>query len=93
MAYEMKDNTGSLFANDRKTKDTHPSHKGQAKIGGVEYWVSAWVKESNSGKRYFSFAFEPKDEQRAVADAQAPDNRYASGPADMSDDVPFMPER
>jgi len=68
MAYETRDNTGSLFRNDRATTDRHPTHKGKALIGGIEYWVSGWVKESgpNSkapGTRFFSLAFEPCERQ------------------------------
>jgi len=68
MAYEPRDNSGSLFRNDRATSDRHPTHKGKATIGGVDYWVSAWVKEAgqnskNPGARFFSLAFEPKEQQ------------------------------
>lgn len=82
MAFEHKDNTGSLFANDRREKETHPTHTGQGKIDGVEYWISAWVKEAN-GKRFFSMAFKPKDEQ-------APRSRQSGEDDDMgADDIPF----
>lgn len=61
-------NTGRLFKNDRKQSDKHPDYKGDAKIDGVEMWVSAWVKEvqngDNAGKKFFSMSFQPKDEQR-----------------------------
>lgn len=59
MAFEQKDGSGSLFRNDRKEKETHPDHTGTAKIGGREYYVSAWVKEGKSG-RFFSLSFKPK---------------------------------
>jgi hypothetical protein len=61
MAYEQKDNTGSLFANDRRESDNHPTHTGSVLIDGVEYWQSAWVKEAASGKRYFSQSFKHKE--------------------------------
>ena len=44
MAYEVRDNTGTLFKNDRKELDTHPDYNGKALISGVEYWISAWIK-------------------------------------------------
>lgn len=45
MAYEQREGSGSLFKNDRKEQPNHPDYKGSALIGGVEYWVSAWIKE------------------------------------------------
>lgn len=62
MAYEMKENTGSLFKNDRREKDTHANARGSALIGGVEYWIDAWTNETNSGDKYQSLKFKPKDE-------------------------------
>jgi hypothetical protein len=61
MSYEQRDNSGSLFRNDRKEQENHPDHTGSAKIGGREYYISAWVKEGrNGGKRFFSLSFKPK---------------------------------
>ena len=66
MAYELKENSGSLFKNERREKDSHPNATGTALIGGVEYWVSAWTKEGAKGK-FQSLAFkvkEPKHDER-----------------------------
>jgi hypothetical protein len=52
------DNSGALFRNERKEKDTHPDHTGKATVAGQEYYVSAWIKEKN-GRKYFSLAFKP----------------------------------
>lgn len=82
MAYELRDNSGSLFKNDRKTKDTQPSYKGTVMVGGVEYWISAWVKDGQKGK-FFSLAFDVK-EDRPVADS-AP----ATAADDLDDEIPF----
>ena len=60
--FEQRPNTGSLFKNDRREKDTHPHATGTALIGGVEYWVSAWTKEGKNGK-FQSLAFKPKEEK------------------------------
>lgn len=60
MAYEQRDNSGTLFKNDKREKDSHPHATGSAMIGGVEYWVSAWTKEGARGK-FQSLAFKLKD--------------------------------
>jgi len=84
MAYEQKPNTGVLFRNERKEKDTQPDHTGNALIGGVEYYISAWVKDGKKGK-FFSFSFKPKDESRQQGMQQA---RTALDDFD-AEEVPF----
>ncbi len=63
MAYEQRELSGSLFKNDKREKDTHPHAKGTALIDGVEFWVSAWTKESAKGERYQSLAFQKKEQR------------------------------
>jgi hypothetical protein len=58
---EKRDNSGALFKNDRKTTDNHPDYNGSALIGGVDMWISAWIKKGN-GKTFMSLAFKPKDD-------------------------------
>jgi len=65
MAYEPKENTGSLFKNDRREKDTHPHAKGTALIDGVEYWVDAWTNEDRNGNKYQALKFKPKEQQQS----------------------------
>lgn len=60
MAFELKPNSGSLFKNDKKEKETHPDYKGSALINGVEYWVSGWKRKKNDGEAYVNFVVEPK---------------------------------
>lgn len=87
MAYETKDNSGSLFKNDKKATANHPDYKGSAKIDGVDYWMDAWVKATKDGAgRWMSFSFKPKEQK------QAPKNQERQAPEgfdDMQDDVPF----
>jgi hypothetical protein len=81
MTYELKDNTGSVFANDRKIEDTHPDRTGTAKIGGVEYWVSGWLHTTKKGQTYLSLSFKAKNADNAKP-KQSPRD-------DLNDQVPF----
>lgn len=80
------DNSGTLGVNQRKEKETHPSHSGQCTIDGKEFWISAWVKEGREGSRFFSLSFKPKmaREQGASANPPAP-----APDSDFDDDIPF----
>jgi hypothetical protein len=60
--FEQRDNSGSLFKNEKREKETHPHATGSAMIDGVEYWVSAWTKEGKNGK-FQSLAFKKKEEK------------------------------
>lgn len=90
MAYEQRDNSGSVFVNDRKEKDTHPDRQGSAMIDGVEYWISGWLKTSAKGP-FLSLAFKKKEKQQA-----SPPPRSKTTPGNMNggddmdgDSIPF----
>ena len=84
MAYEPKDNTGSLFANDKREKETHANARGSAVIDGKHYFVDAWTNTTNDGKKYQSLKFKLKDKQPA-----AQSGGFAPQSPDLDDDVPF----
>lgn len=81
MAYQHKDNSGSLFKNTKREKDTHPNATGSCMIDGIEYWVSAWTKTGEGGP-WQSLAFKRKEEQQEKPKSE-------SKPADFDDDIPF----
>lgn len=57
MAYESKNNSGALFLNDRKQKDTQPDWTGTWKDeSGKEFFLSAWEKTSKNGNKFFSLS-------------------------------------
>lgn len=55
-------NKGVLFKNDRKDSDRHPDYTGNINVDGVEFWLSAWIKEGQRGK-FMSLSIKPKEEQ------------------------------
>lgn len=57
MAYEQKDNSGSLFKNDKKGNDKAPDYKGKCIVDGVEKEMAAWLRTSKGGVSYMSFSF------------------------------------
>ena len=63
------DDSGILFKNDRKEKDTHPDYQGSATIDGIEYWMSSWVKKSDKGS-FMTFSFKPKQQQQPIPQHQ-----------------------
>jgi len=85
MAYEIRDNTGSLHANEKREKDTHPNAKGDARLicphcnKSSDWWLDAWNKVAQTGKKWMSLSIKPK-EKRA---------EQAAAPAEDGDSLPF----
>jgi hypothetical protein len=79
----LRDSSGLLFKNDNKSSDQHPDYKGSIMVGGVEYWLSAWIKQGKNGK-FMGLATSPKDASYAPGKAVP-----KSGTNDMDSDIPF----
>ena len=60
--YEKRDNSGTLFRNDRKQQDSHSDYNGTIIVDGKEYFLNAWVKEGAKGK-FFSLSVKPKGQR------------------------------
>jgi hypothetical protein len=78
---------GTLGANRRREKDSHPTHTGKCMVNGKGFWISAWVKEGRDGSRFFSLSFKPMDQEQG---RQQP--RQEQAPArdeEFDDDIPF----
>jgi uncharacterized protein (DUF736 family) len=85
MAYDNT-NSGALFKNDDKSNERHPDYKGSLNVGGVDYWLSSWLKTSKAGAKYMSLSVTPKNANNTRAPVQS-----KSAPADDFGDseVPF----
>lgn len=83
--------TGILGRNERREKDTHPTHSGQCTIDGKQYWISAWVNESQKdGSKYFQLRFKPKAAREHRGGTNNPPAQKAAEPqSDFDESVPF----
>ena len=54
MAWEKKHGDVTLFANDRKTKDTQPDFRGTIHVQGKDYELVLWNKVSKNGNPFLS---------------------------------------
>ena len=58
--YEHKENSGSIFRNDKEGNEKRPDLTGTANIGGVVYDVASWDNTTmDGGKQYYSLKFTP----------------------------------
>jgi hypothetical protein len=81
--YEQRDNSGSLFKNDKKTKETQPDYKGSAMINGQMYWMDSWFKVGKNGK-FMSFSFKLQDESQSNSKSSSKKEESSD-----DDDMPF----
>jgi len=80
---EQRDNSGVLFSNDKREKESHPNYKGNIMVDGKSYWISGWIKEGKNGK-FMGLAVSPKEEQ-----TNQPQSKPKAKIEDMDQDIPF----
>jgi len=85
------DNTdrGVLFKNDRKESETHPDYKGSVNVGGVEFWLSAWIKTSDAKGKYMSLSVKAKEQAPANPPPAQAQQRRAPQRGHDDGDIPF----
>ena len=64
-------NRGVLFRDEKRKNERAPEYTGTINILGKEYRLSAWIKESKTGKKFFSLSvtspnLAPKKEEKPV---------------------------
>ena len=88
--YEQRDNSGSLFKVDEsKKRERGPDYSGTAMIDGAEYFMDAWLKSSESGRRWMSFSFKRKEKQAAKPAKPKDEQWQAMKNDDDFSDLPF----
>lgn len=84
MAYEQKDNSGSLFREAEKKSDRSPDYTGKAMIDGKMKRIAGWIKQTKAGGNFLSLA---------ISDPQPPRDQASppSAPPVSTDhsDIPF----
>ena len=69
-----KEKEFTLFLNDKKGVEKRPDFKGYAVIGGVEYELAGWNKQSRAGVPYISGVIS----ERPAAQAPAQGEKFVS---------------
>lgn len=87
--FEPRDGDGALFKNEDRDTEQQPHYKGNIRINGQDYWLSAWLKESKAGRKYMSLSAKPKTAQQYRGGTRNPPPQTA--PSDSFDDekLPF----
>ena len=78
---------GALFKNNKRTEERQPEYTGNCEINGEEFWVSAWVKESKNGQKFFSMAYTPKEQK--VTPSVTPVTSNVTTETSVDDEIPF----
>jgi hypothetical protein len=92
MSYDNT-NSGMLARNDKKETEKHPDFKGSINVDGVDYWLSAWVKEGKeggkmAGRKFFSLSVSPKEQNFAPKSAPVPQKSAPKTFDQLDDDIP-----
>ena len=77
---------GVLFKNNRKSTENHPDYTGKLNVEGTERYLSAWIKESKAGNKFFSMSL-----GKPVAEVQEKSSSPAKTADFVDDDVADIP--
>lgn len=81
-------NSGALFKNDKEGNENRPDYKGSLNVGGVDFWLSSWIKTSKKGIKYMSLSVQPKEETHQQGMEQTQQAIQSDGGFDDST-IPF----
>ena len=84
-------NRGALFRNTKRENERQPEYNGSINVDGVDYWLSAWLKEGKNGK-FFSLSVkrkEPRTEESVQRVWASVEKHFPSRPSG----IPERPKR
>ena len=87
MESKNKNNSGAIFKNNNKTKDTQPDYKGTVNVNGKDMEISLWLKESQKGTKYFSASFQEPFKNDSQTKTYPNETKYT--PRIEDDTLPF----
>jgi hypothetical protein len=89
--YELRQQqiVGCWPATTKKRQRNTLTFKGSINVDGVEYWLSAWVREGKeggkmAGRKFFSLSVSPKEQAAPKAAPQKGCSRFEQ----LDDDIP-----
>ncbi len=65
MAYQLKENEGSIWVNDRKKKPADPDRTGKINVFGEEFRLAGWINKTKDGKQYLKLAISRMGDKQA----------------------------
>ena len=61
MSQYEQTNRGALFKNEgEKKRENGPDYSGNLNVGGKEFYLDAWIKVAQSGRKFMSVSVKPK---------------------------------
>jgi len=63
MAFEHKENTATVFTNDKKSAENQPDFTGRGKVGDKLMDFAMWKRQSKAGNDYFYMSFKEPSEK------------------------------
>ena len=84
-------NQGAVWKNERRETEKHPHFTGSATINGVDYYVSAWKRDSEGNPKApaLKFSVTPKL-ATVIRDSDVPPKPAPENDEPFNDDIPFQ---
>lgn len=68
--FENRENSGVLFKEENKKNPKGPDYRGSVNIGGEDYTLAGWIKESKKGTKFLSLSVETQTYKKPSANDQ-----------------------